>query len=102
MNRCDVKVGDTVYHTLSTHWGPGIVEAIERAIPFETWFERGKFRVIVQFENHTGSSRLRFTELRKTPNRKKIREMVAMYRKQGVDAQDGGDRLILPKQETPA
>lgn len=102
MKRRDVKVGARVYHTVFTHWGSGVVQGIVRANAMEALFERGAYRAVVHFAAHTESVRTILPHLRKTPNRKKIRDMVAMYRKRGVDAQDGGDRLILPTDEVPA
>ena len=96
MNLRDIKVGDVVYHSLYTHWGKGIVEKITMVNTMEKLFEFGTHRVIVRFAEHQTSSRVSLNEIRKTPNKKKIREMVEFYQKRGVDAQDGGDRLILP------
>jgi len=77
--------------------GEGIVERIDSIDFFETLYEKGNRRVIVKFEFFDDSTRLQNTALRKTPNKKKIREMVEFYRKCGTEAVDGGHILILPE-----
>ena len=96
MNWRDITSGGVVYHSLFTHWGPGTVEKVVSVDLLESMFERGNRRVLVKFDCHETAVRLRNTEIRKTPNKRKIREMVAVYQSRGVDARDGGDRLILP------
>lgn len=97
MNRRDIRKGMTVYHSLYTHWGRGIVQGIDAPNYGEILFERGGIRVLVAFEgSRSAVSRMRLRELRKTPNRKKLKAMIELYRTRGVDARDGGDRLILP------
>ncbi len=100
MNWRDVQPGATVYHSLMTHWGKGIVRKVVPIGSLESMFERGTKRVIVDFDGLDSPARLQLRELRKTPNRKKIRDMVAIYQKRGVNAQDGGDRLIIPGRTT--
>lgn len=95
----DIVRGGKVYHTLFTHWGEGVVERIDGINFFEALCERGKRRVVVKFEFFDNSTRLQNTALRKTPNKKKIREMVASYKKRGVEAVDGGHILILPEKK---
>ena len=99
MNWRDVKPGVEVYHGVYTHWGKGIVQRVVCVDYLEALFERGSKRVLVQFEAHDTPTRMRLQELRKSPNRAKIKRMVAIYQKRGVDAKDGGDRLILPGKE---
>ncbi len=93
----DLRPGTKVYHTLFTHWGKGVVERIDGVGYLEGMFEGGDKRAVVRFEGCDGTVRIRANELRKTPNRKKIRSMVELYRKRGVDAVDGGDRLVMPE-----
>ena len=96
MNWNDIQPGITVYHSLMTHWGKGIVIKVDAVGFLEAMFERGRKRVVVQFEGHDNSSRMRLNKLRKTPNRRKIKEMVDFYQRRGTNAVDGGDRLLLP------
>lgn len=97
----DIKKGDVVYHTIFTHWGRGVVKEIRHTTGLENMFEKGRglgpVRIMVDFEGIDGLARMTSRELRKTPNRKKIKDMVALYKKRGVDAVDGGHILILPK-----
>lgn len=97
MNWRDVHIGMVVYHVTFTHWGPGIVMAIASCNCLEGMFERGSRRVIVRWESGS-RHRAHLRELRKTPNRKKIRSMVELYQRRGINAKDGGDRLVLPKE----
>ena len=92
----DICTGATVYHTLMTHWGKGIVKEVVLVDALERVFERGTRRILVDFKHRPLTVRLTLRELRKTPNRRKIRDMVKFYQGRGVDAKDGGDRLILP------
>ena len=92
----DIYKGAVVYHCVYTHWGKGIVQDVVVANLFEYLFEKGNRRVLVKFVAHDTVTRIQSNSLRKTPNRKKIRKMVALYRKRDVAAEDGGDRLILP------
>lgn len=96
MTWSDVREGGTVYHVLMTHWGKGIVEQVVLVSALERMFERGTRRVLVNFDAVQGTVRMTVRELRKTPNRKKIRDMVEFYQGRGVNARDGGDRLVLP------
>lgn len=97
MNWRDIRRGMTVYHTIFTHFGPGIVEGIVTCDGLERLFERGNRRVLVLWDKSDKASRMQLREIRKTPNKKKIRTMVEIYQRRGVDAKDGGDKLILPK-----
>jgi hypothetical protein len=92
----DIYPGAIVYHKIYTHWGKGVVEKVVATAGLEAMFEGGSRRAIVRFEYEDGVARCNASALRPTPNKKKIREMVEMYQKRGVDAQDGGDRLIIP------
>lgn len=96
MNWRDVQPGVAVYHSLMTHWGQGIVQKVVMANMMERMFERGTRRVIVEFDGLETPTRMQLSSLRKTPNRKKIRHMVRFYQSRGVDAKDGGDRLVIP------
>lgn len=100
MNRRDIKQGMTVYHRLFTHFGKGTVVDLVPRTALESMFERytSHFRVLVEFE-HAEPKPLRClpNALRKTPNRKKITDMVAMYKLRGVEAIDAGDKLIIPE-----
>lgn len=97
MKWSDIRPGVLVYHSLYTHWGKGVVFRIAHVDALTAMFERGTTqRVLVKFEEHDEATLVTLQMLRKTPNRKKIREMVAMYQKRGVGAKDGGDRLVLP------
>ena len=100
MNWKDIKPGKTVYHGLLTHFGKGEVLEIVPCTLLEVFFERGSKRVLVQFEGCDEPVRMQPATLRKTPNKKKIREMLEFYEKRGTPAKDGGDRLILPGKET--
>ena len=93
----EISVGGEVYHGVYTHWGRGVVRRVCGVNMMEAMFERGRRRVEVEFEGVEGVVRLEAAALRKTPNRRKIREMVAMYRKRGLDAVDGGHVLLLPE-----
>ena len=96
MNWRDVRNGMTVYNCVYTHWGKGTVLDVVSCDSLERMFERGNRRVLVQYEGVERPVRQQLCEIRKTPNKKKIREMVELYPKRGVDAVDGGDRLIMP------
>ncbi len=96
----DLRPGTVVYHNLLTHFGKGIVECVQGVEFLEGLFERGKRRAIVTFEGRSEKVRCRCGELRKTPNRKKIREMVQFYKARGRNVVHGGDRLILPETGT--
>ena len=96
MNWRDVKRGMTVYHTIFTHLGPGTVVDIVPCCSLERMFERGNRRLLVQWAGGDKPNRTHLCEVRKTPNKKKIRDMVEIYQRRGVDAKDGGDILILP------
>ena len=100
MNRRDVTIGMTVYHGLFTHLGPGIVKDVCGTFGLEAMFEGRGIRVVVQFNDGKTPHRLRLSQIRKTPNRKKIKEMVAVYQSRGVDAKDGGDQLIIPRSDS--
>ena len=95
MNLKDCRPGTHVYHGLFTHYGKGIVVRIDTLTLEERLFEGGRFRVVVSFEGYPQPMRLRSSALRKTPNRKKIRDMVDFHRSRGDLARDGGDRLIV-------
>lgn len=97
MNWKDLKIGSTVYHTIMTHWGKGIVERIDGANYLEAMFEKGNRRIVIRFEGREGLARLQNRDLRKTPNKKRIREMVEFYKGRGVKAINAGDRLIIPE-----
>ena len=103
MNRKNLRPGTVVYHSTFTSWGKGVVEQVVCADCLEALFERGRGSVwvIVQFEHRLppGKARMSPRELRKTPNRKKIKSMVALYAMRGETAVDGGDRLILPERK---
>lgn len=97
MNWKDVQLGSVVYHRIYAHWGKGVVDDVVPANAFETLFERGsRRRAIVSFEGNEKPVRLKATEIRRTPNRKKILEMVKLYESRGEQAIDGGDILIIP------
>ncbi len=95
MNWNDIRPGVEVYHSLFTHWGKGIVQKVVSVNCLEGLFEGGSRRIIVQFDGHDSPSRMQLRELQKRPNRRKIKEMVYFYRRRGLEAKDGGDRLIL-------
>jgi len=97
MNWRDIRPGVEVYHSLFTHWGKGIVEEVVGVGCLEAIFERGSKRIRVKFEGHDNVAVVRLYELRKRPNRKKIKAMVAFHQQRGTKAEDGGDRLILPE-----
>ena len=101
MRWADLKPGAIVYHTIMTHWGKGIVEKIQDSNFLEAIFEKGKGnrRLIIRFEGRDNLARMSNRELRKTPNKKKIREMVIFYNGRGVNAVDAGDRLIIPEEK---
>jgi len=99
VNWKDLKPGATVYHSLLTHYGKGEVLQVVLVTLLEALFEQGTRRVLVQFEGCNEPVRTVATLLRKTPNKKKIREMVKFYQRRGTPAEDGGDRLILPDKE---
>ena len=85
MRWCDIRPGVVVYPTLMTHWGRGVVERIVHSDPR---------RVKVSFED--GKTRtLRATELRKTPNKKKMKEMESLYRSRGTPVEVTDTRLII-------
>ena len=98
MNWHDIKPGTEVYHSLIVSRGKGIVEAVVGLDLLEAVFEHrgGNKRIIV---NWTDGARTRSSlrSLRKSPNRKRIRELVAYYETRGTVAEDGGDRLIFPR-----
>ncbi|MHC4868014.1 MAG: hypothetical protein ACYTEX_28415 [Planctomycetota bacterium] len=97
MKWTDIIPDTVVYHSLYTHWGKGVVQRIVHVDPLTALFEKGTTRrALVQFEAQKEPVQVLAAMLRKTPNRRKIREMVAMYARRGVAAQDDGDRLILP------
>ena len=95
----DIKPGTIVYHSIFTHWGKGRVIRTTGRNLLERLFGRGKILVEVKFDTKNNVVRMRPNELRKTPNKKKIRDMVSLYATRGVVAKDGGDRLILPDGE---
>lgn len=90
----DITVGTVVYHKIFTHWGKGIVQQI---VPFSCLFEKGTKRAWVVFEHEEGRALMAAPMLRKTPNKKRIKEMIEYYKINGFEAKDGGDRLILPE-----
>jgi len=96
MNWNDIRPGTIVYHRILTHWGKGKVIKISFVDCYEAMFERGSRRIVIDFEGLETPARLKLSAIRKTPNKKKIREMVAFYQGRGVDARDGGDRLLIP------
>jgi hypothetical protein len=99
MNRADIKPNAIVYHKLLVSLGPGRVLKVVRSSLTEMVFEKrsGRYRVIVAFEYGPKEPvRVVPSDLRKTPNTKRIKEMVLFYRERGRAAVDGGDRLILP------
>lgn len=89
MKWSDIYPGVTVYHNMFTHWGPGVVKSVNTSY--------GRKFALVDFEFDEGMATSRATEIRMTPNRKKIKAMVKIYAAMGIDAKDGGDRLILPE-----
>lgn len=99
MNQRDIKVGGTVYHCIFTHLGKGEVLSVGRKNGLEAIFDRGggPWRIMVRFEHSDGKvHRVTSRCIRKTPNRKKMREMVAVYADRGQTAIAATDRLILP------
>lgn len=97
MHWADIKPGAVVYHRVYTSYGRGVVVGVTAS----DWLEHavlGKRRkyVVVRFE-HSGSETndCRLSVLCKSPNRKKIKEMVDFYTSRGTPAEDGGDRLIF-------
>ncbi len=97
MNLRDICLGMTVYHTLFTHYGAGVVKRIVHCTSLTSG---GAYvtvkRVSVQWSEKDKATSEHPRSLRKTPNRKKIQSMVELYRSRGANAKDGGDRLILP------
>ena len=96
MNLRDITEGATVYHRIYTHLGAGVVQSIKRTNVLESMFEKGAVRIMVKFAGHNDVWRVRPSEIRKTPNRAKIKAMVKLYADRGDVAIDGGDILILP------
>lgn len=96
----EIRPGVIVYHGLFTHLGKGVVVCVQAANMFESMFEKGNRRVVVDWEDKDASSRHKLLELRKSPNKKKIRDMVRIYKLRGQEAKDGGHILILPKATT--
>lgn len=95
----DIKPGAVVFHTIFTHWGRGVVVHVRGVDVLENLFERGRWRAVVEFEGLDKRAALRASELRKTPNKKKMRAMIAFYQARGVNARisDSGERLLIPK-----
>ncbi len=97
MKWSDMKPGAEVYHSIFTHHGKGVVEKVVNADCLTRMFERGgPRRVIINWADGSRTTTQLYA-IRKTPNRKKIRDMVACYARRGKVAKDGGDRLILPE-----
>lgn len=94
----DVYEGAVVYHVTYVSFGRGVVSHIRAATPLELIFDRRKKHVVVKFEHTDGLVDAQASQLRTTPNRKKIREMIAYYATRDKVAADGGDRLILPSE----
>lgn len=95
MKKKDARLGATVYHSIFTTWGKGVIRGIHESI-----FDAKIKFYIIDFEFRDEPVRLEgLSGLRKTPNRTKIKAMVEMYRSRGTEAIDGGDRLILPDQK---
>lgn len=101
MNWKDLRKGVVVYHGVFTHWGRGVVLRVDGVDRLEGLFESGFKRVVVEFAGRRGKPPARLTarELRKNPNRTKMRRMVEIYRMKGVDASIDGDRLIIPERK---
>lgn len=94
----DVYEGAVVYHVTYVSFGRGVVSHIRAATPLELIFDRRKKHVVVKFEHTDGLVDAQASQLHTTPNRKKIREMIAYYATRDKVAADGGDRLILPSE----
>lgn len=101
MNWKDLRKGVVVYHRVFTHWGRGVVLRVDSVSSLERLFEKGDRRVIVVFVGRQEKPpvRCKAIELRKNPNRPKMRRMVELYRMKGVDASIDGDRLIIPERK---
>lgn len=91
----DIKPGKVVYHSVYTTKGRGVVVGVTESSLLEA-VVTGKVRkyALVNFE-HGGECTCSLSMLRKFPNRKKIKEMIAYYTSRGTPAEDGGDRLII-------
>jgi ribosomal protein S17E len=94
----DVYEGAVVYHVTFVSWGRGVVQHIRAATPLELIFIPRKKYVVVKFEHNECLVEAQASQLRTTPNRKKIRKMIAYYATRDKVAADGGDRLILPSE----
>ncbi len=92
----DLRPGVIVYHNMFTTRGKGTVIRVLGVDALTSLFERGRWRAEVQFEGCDGLAKMRASELRKTPNRKKINDMMALYKRRGIVAIDCGDKLVLP------
>lgn len=83
----DLKPGATVYHTLYVSWGKGTVEYV---------YPCGRsHRARVQFEGRAEIATVSPRELRRTPNRRRIKMMIEVYAARGVEAIDDGGRLVV-------
>lgn len=70
MKHKDIHTGMAVYHSLFVHWGKGVVKGVA-----STYYARGK-RYAVCWENQeVGTTICRVNELRKTPNKKKQKQL---------------------------
>lgn len=95
MNWKDIHPGILVYHTIFVRWGAGSVEKIVSDKFVENYHNQISRRVIVKFDGRSEKVRVRASNLCKTPNRKKINEMVKYFKDRGTETIDKEDILVV-------
>lgn len=91
MNLRDIVLQMNVYHTINVQYGRGTVKKIIRKKHTDTT------EVLVTFAGIPEEVLCKAGELRKSPNRSRIKMMLVEYSRKGIDAIDGWDCVVLPE-----
>lgn len=93
MNLRDIVLQMNVYHAINVQYGRGTVKRIIRGPHRAT-----TTLIAVAFDGVAEEVICKTSELRKSPNRGKIKLMLAEYFRLGVEAVDGWDCVVIPEQ----
>ena len=92
----DIQPGQVVYHVAVHTWGQGVIRGWKDPHPFEYMFiKHPQKKVEVRFEGEEANQLVAPSDLRLTPNMKRIKDMAEFYKKRGKQTEIVGGRLIL-------
>ena len=85
----DIYQGASVYHAFQLHLGPGIVKDVITIK--EKPLQKPIRRILVEFQQSDKIVEANINELRISPNKRRIKDMVALYQSRGQPVIDHGD-----------